>query len=234
MENFCRSFLHVDGTPTPDDTSVSRRIVYSYRTVMSGFAARSTPQEAKAMECINGFVSAYPDNPARLMTTHTPRFLGLHECPGFWKQSTFGEGVIGGVIDGGILPTRPSFRNHGMPPPPPKWKGSCEFNSSSYCNNEIIGARNFLKGAEALKGVERFGLQHAEQPFDNDGHGTHTASTAAGVFAKNADSLVNANGTAVGMAPMARLAVYKVCSIDVCTNSDILAGNFADSLKIKA
>ena len=61
-------------------------------------------------------------------------------------------------------------------------------------------------------------------PSDEDGHGTHAASTAAGTFVKGASVLGNANGTAVGMAPLAHLAIYKVCTELGCANSDLLRG----------
>jgi subtilisin family serine protease len=61
-------------------------------------------------------------------------------------------------------------------------------------------------------------------PVDNVGHGTHTASTAAGQFVEGASVLGNGNGTAAGMAPHAHLAMYRVCSEWGCWNSDIVAG----------
>ncbi|KAJ7003949.1 hypothetical protein NC653_008979 [Populus alba x Populus x berolinensis] len=63
----------------------------------------------------------------------------------------------------------------------------------------------------------------AAPPFDEEGHGTRTASTAAGNFVNDASVFGNANGTAVGMAPLAHLAIYKVCSDFGCAESDILA-----------
>ncbi|KAF9612684.1 hypothetical protein IFM89_003159 [Coptis chinensis] len=96
-----------------------------------------------------------------------------------------------------------------MPPPPAKWKGQCEFNITE-CNNKIIGARNLVTGTSG-------------PPLDVEGHGSHTASTAAGSIVKNAGALGNALGTAAGMAPHAHLAIYKVCSIE-CLEGDILGG----------
>jgi subtilisin family serine protease len=191
------------------------RMIYSYRNVLSGFAARLTQEELRAVEQKNGFVSAHPERTLRRQTTHTPDFLGLQQNIGFWKESNFGKGVIIGVLDSGITPDHhPSFSDEGIPPPPSKWKGRCELNGT-ICNNKLIGARSFNNAA--VKG------EKAEAPIDEDGHGTHTASTAAGAFVDNAEVLGNAKGTAAGMAPHAHLAIYKVCFGEDCAESNILA-----------
>ncbi|KAJ9173504.1 hypothetical protein P3X46_016627 [Hevea brasiliensis] len=217
LEKWHKSFLPFS---IASSEKQQQRILYSYQNIISGFAARLTQEEVKAMEEIDAFVSARPERKIRLLTTHSPSFLGLHQQMGFWKESNFGKGVIIGVLDGGIFPSHPSFSDKGMPPPPAKWKGRCDFNASE-CNNKLIGARSFNLAAKAMKAVAD------EPPIDVDGHGTHTASTAAGGFVDNADTLGNAKGTAVGMAPYAHLAIYKVCfgdPNDDCPESDILAG----------
>ncbi|KAH7514048.1 hypothetical protein FEM48_Zijuj11G0047200 [Ziziphus jujuba var. spinosa] len=216
LESWHKSFLPAK-TDSPDRQP---NLVYSYRNVISGFAARLTLEEVKAMEEKDGFISARPERMLKKQTTRTPNFLGLFQQTSLWKKSNFGKGMIIGVLDGGIFPNHPSFSDAEIPPPPAKWKGRCEFNLSD-CNNKLIGARTFNLGAKALKG------EKAEAPIDVDGHGTHTASTAAGGFVKNAEALGNAEGTAVGMAPYAHLAIYKVCfgePGDDCPESDILAG----------
>ncbi|KAL8064350.1 hypothetical protein ABFS82_01G082900 [Erythranthe guttata] len=201
LESWYTSFL---------PTSISngrRRIVYSYRNVFKGFAARLSADEVKAMESNPGFISAEPERKLDMHTTHSPNFLGLNQNMGFWQDSNYGKGVIIGVLDSGIFPSHPSFSDEGMPPPPAKWKGKCEFNPT-VCNNKIIGARYFTL--------------FDDSPLDDGGHGTHTASTAAGSFVAGANVFGNANGTASGIAPLAHLAIYKVCSF-ICFESSILA-----------
>ncbi|XP_044466605.1 subtilisin-like protease 4 [Mangifera indica] len=184
------------------------RMVYSYNTVVSGFAANLTPEEVKEVEKKQGFVSAHIEKILPLHTTHSPNFLGLQQNLGFWKESNFGKGVIIGVLDTGITPGHPSFSDVGVPPPPPKWKGRCDLVAMA-CNNKIIGARNFATNATA---------------FDRMGHGTHTASTAAGNFVKGANEFGQVDGEAAGIAPLAHLAIYSICNANGCREADILAG----------
>ncbi|KAH6818158.1 hypothetical protein C2S51_001761 [Perilla frutescens var. frutescens] len=205
LESWYHSFLPT----TTTSTAVGDRIVYSYNSVFKGFAARLSPQEVRAMESKDGFISAKPEAKLSLHTTHSPNFLGLNQNKGFWRSSNYGKGVIIGLLDTGISPNHPSFSDEGMPPPPAKWKGRCEFNGSTSCNNKIIGARYF-------------GKVDGETPIDNSGHGTHTSSTAAGNFVKGANFFGSAKGTASGIAPLAHIAMYRVCSPS-CDESQILA-----------
>ncbi|XP_049400013.1 subtilisin-like protease [Solanum stenotomum] len=194
----------------PTNSNHSSRILYSYRHVFNGFAATLSSDEVREMEKKPGFVSARPQRLFQLLTTHTPSFLGLHQNVGLWNASNSGKGVIIGILDTGIAPQHPSFNDNGMPNPPLKWKGKCEFNVTTYCNKKLIGARNYVQ-------PDRF-------PLDLAGHGTHTSSTAAGNFVDGANFFGNANGTAVGIAPRAHVAMYKVCFAIFCLEYKILAG----------
>ncbi|KAL9167206.1 hypothetical protein ABFS82_05G080100 [Erythranthe guttata] len=206
LETWYTSFLP---TTLASETDQTPRLVYSYCNVFSGFAAKLTRDEAKVMHNKNGFISARRQEIFPLHTTHSPNFLGLHQDTGFWNNSNYGRGVIIGVLDTGIFPDHPSFGDEGVPPPPAKWKGVCEFNFTGACNNKLIGARHFRNGDGT--------------PLDSNGHGTHTAGTAAGNFVGGANIFGMANGTAAGIAPLAHIAAYKVCSSSGRSESDILA-----------
>ncbi|XP_048568846.1 subtilisin-like protease 3 [Triticum urartu] len=58
-------------------------------------------------------------------TTRSPEFLGLRKDAGLWAKSSYGKGIIIGVIDSGIESRHPSFDDAGISPPPARWKGAC-------------------------------------------------------------------------------------------------------------
>lgn len=82
--------------------------------------------------------------------------------------------------------------------------------------------RYFSKGYETTLGPVDVSKE-SKSARDDDGHGTHTATTAAGSIVQGASLFGYASGTARGMATRARVAVYKVCWIGGCFSSDILA-----------
>ena len=117
LEAWHKSFL-----PNATLDSGEPRLVYSYRVAISGFAAKLTRDEVRAMEVMEGFLGAEPERQMRLHTTYTPKFLGLEgqelEAEALWPDSSWGAGIVIGVIDTGILPTHASFDDFFMPPPP--------------------------------------------------------------------------------------------------------------------
>ncbi|XP_030467728.1 subtilisin-like protease 1 [Syzygium oleosum] len=211
LDTLYRSFLPTSAASSDQE----QRMVHSYRNVLSGFAAKLTAEEAKAIREKDRVLHVRPEKALSLHTTHTPNFLGLHHGVGLWNDSNLGKGVIIGVLDTGIFPDHPSFSDEGMPPPPAKWKGRCDFNGTS-CNCKLISARTFIRSSTTPVQVV--------PPYDDEGHGTHTSSTAAGAFVRGASALGHAKGTAAGMAPLAHLAMYKVCEAKGCLETDILAG----------
>ncbi|VAI41760.1 unnamed protein product [Triticum turgidum subsp. durum] len=190
-----------------DGDSGKSPIVHSYTEVFSGFAARLTARELNAVAKNPGFVRAFRDQTRHLMTTHTPKFLGLRNGTGIWSDASYGKGVIIGLLDSGIYADHPSFDGDNIAPPPTRWKGSC---MATRCNNKLIGAQSFL--------------EEDDDPSDQQGHGTHTSSTAAGNFVIDASYHGIGAGTASGVAPGAHIAMYKVCADGECNDSAIVAG----------
>lgn len=126
-----------------------------------------------------------------------------------------------------MWPERRSYSDEGLPPIPARWKGKCEnsstFDASIACNRKLIGARIFFKGYEAKYGPIDETIEF-KSPRDSDGHGSHTSSTAAGSVVPYANLSGFAAGTASGVSPLSRLAIYKVCWLPCCcTASDIFA-----------
>ncbi|KAG6407765.1 hypothetical protein SASPL_130762 [Salvia splendens] len=168
-------------------------ILYIYRPF--GLFFGGAADDLEALRGVKGFISARPERVYELHTTHSPNFLGLNQNVGFWKGSNYGKGVIIGLLDTGITAGHPSFHDQGVPPPPAKWKGKCQFGPKG-CNNKLIGARGFSSSS------------------------VHTSGTAGANFVRGAAIFGNANG----IAPLAHVAMYRVCSPSSCTESDVIAG----------
>ncbi|XP_027336441.1 cucumisin-like [Abrus precatorius] len=201
-----------------DSNAEPKSVLHYYKRSFGGFVAKLTEEEAKRMAGVDGVVSVFPNGKKHPHTTRSWNFIGF---PLQTQRAPAESDVIIGVIDTGIWPESDSFKDKGFGPPPSKWKGTCQ-TSNFTCNNKIIGAKYY-------KLDKSFFDEDLKSPRDSEGHGTHTASTAAGNLVSNASMLGLAEGTARGGAPSARIAVYKVCWFDGCSDADILAA-FDDAI----
>ncbi|XP_022879899.1 subtilisin-like protease SBT1.9 [Olea europaea var. sylvestris] len=202
----------------------SPKLVYTYDHAFHGFSAVLSTDELEALKKSTGFLSAYPDGIVMPDTTHTYKFLSLNTATGIWPASEYGKDVIIGIIDSGVWPESPSFKDDGMTEIPARWKGICqpgeEFNSSM-CNKKLIGARYFNQGVQEANPGLTIIMNSAR---DDSGHGTHVAATAAGNYVDGVSFFGYAPGMARGVAPRARLAAYKVLWNEGNLESDVLAG----------
>ncbi|GLT75193.1 hypothetical protein SLA2020_469350 [Shorea laevis] len=203
--------------------------LYSFKYILNGFAVHTTPSQAKKLKGFPGVKSVERDRATKMMTTYTPQFLGLPD--GVWAQEggdrNAGEGIVIGFVDTGINPSHPSFAYDPRDPFSSNishFSGACEagpqFPASS-CNDKIVCARFFSAGAQAATQLNA--SVDVLSPFDAVGHGSHVAATAAG----NAGVPVVVNdffyGRASGMAPRARIAVYKAIYPTIGTLADVVA-----------
>ncbi|KAF5482662.1 hypothetical protein F2P56_003214 [Juglans regia] len=206
-------------------------ILYSYARHINGFAATFDDEVAASIAKHPKVVSIFLNKGRKLHTTRSWDFLGLeHEgviaSNSSWKKARYGEDTIIGNLDTGVWPESKSFSDEGLGPIPSKWKGICqnETDAGFHCNRKLIGARYFNKGYAAVAGSLNSSF---DTPRDNDGHGSHTLSTAGGNFVAGASIYSFGKGTAKGGSPKARVAAYKVCWPPVggneCFDADIIA-----------
>eukprot|EP01018_Ginkgo_biloba_P039188 Gb_34020 [translate_table: standard] len=197
-------------------------LIYSYRHAFTGFSAVLSKEQATAMSAKPGIVSVFPDPLIKLHTTHSWDFLQAESGVTAPSYTSSGDTIIG-LLDTGIWPESASFSDGGIGPIPSRWKGVCMGSQDFTCNRKIIGAR-YYKGASEAGTKGKIISTEGLSARDTQGHGTHTASTAAGSMVEEADYYGLARGSARGGSPTSRIAVYKVCSDDGCMGSDILAG----------
>ncbi|KAK1571479.1 hypothetical protein Q3G72_017857 [Acer saccharum] len=194
-------------------------LLYHYGKSFDGFVVKLTEEEAKKMAGMSGVVSVFPNRKLKLHTTRSWDFMGFSQKV---ERATTESDVIIGVIDSGIWPESESFNDTGFGPPPTKWRGTCQVPANFTCNNKIIGAKYYRSDGS-------FGPDDIPSPRDSNGHGTHTASTAAGNLVSMTSLYGFGQGTARGGVPSSRIAVYKVCWSDSCWDADILAA-FDDAI----
>jgi hypothetical protein len=191
----------------------------------NGIAVNLTAAEAKRIESMEGVKSIERERVYSLDTFRGPDFIG---APAIWDGSATpdgspltGEGMVAAILDSGIPPipaTHPSFVNdpacgHGVGDVPAK----------------VISALD-------CGSTDADGLCNGADPVDENGHGTHVASTVAGNRVTNSATPspeVPAPFDAIsGVAYCAHIRSYDVCNADgptgipgqSCAGADIVAG----------
>lgn len=169
-----------------------------------------------------------------------------------------GRGVVAGIIDSGYWPESPSFTGPALGTSAPvagqdpftpykdgaaikmrksdgsTFVGFCqpgENRAANFtgveCNSKVVSARYFAQGyKQATPAAERTDYLAARA---RDGHGSHVGSTAVGNAGVPVTLRGQSYGKISGVAPAAKMAVYKVCFTSVtypdttCYTSDSLA-----------
>ena len=232
------------------------KIEQSYTLALNAFSATLTTAQVVGLSASKRVASLAPDEIKHVTATPSTSFLGLDGPTGVWATmggiDRAGKGIVLGELDTGIAPENPSFAGSplgttaGADPylngtvttfakaDGSTFHGACtagEQFTASDCSTKIISARYFVTGF----GAGRIGTAATGEyasPRDGNGHGSHTASTAAGNARVPAAIRGVSFGNITGVAPAAKIAVYKVCwsgpdptvsTDDGCATSDILA-----------
>ena len=192
---------------------------FTYRHAYNGFALTLTAQEASLLGSVAGVAKVQKEHVRQLQTDAGPAWIG---APGVWEGSTTGafgatkgERVVVGVIDTGINHDHPSFAdvggdgyNHANPRG--RFYGLCDpLTGLPFCNDKLIGVWDFT----------------GTGPLDDNQHGSHTASTAAGnqLTASLRAPTITVERPISGVAPHANLITYKACIPAGCLGASTTA-----------
>lgn len=203
-------------------SAVGAQPVYRWTTALNGFAAELSDNQAGLIRSAPR-VSLVERNGVRRLAGASVNGSSSGPAP-----AGGGAGVVVGVVDTGIWPDSPLFASsEHLGAPPRHFRGICQTGESwnaASCNTKVVGARWFVTGF----GEDRLGTSNSLSPRDDEGHGTEVASIIAG----NAGVSVEARGQRAhrysGLAPQARLAVYKACWTapdpvdDGCATADLV------------
>jgi subtilisin family serine protease len=210
-----------------------------YAVSLNGFATTMTPDQARTLQRAPGVLSVTKDRPRKLVNDKKPiDFLKLSGSNGVWAslggKQRAGRGVVVGVVDSGYWPESKSFAGEFLATAPPTpsdpfrpyrsgnkivmqkadghtFAGTCQAGDSftgHECNTKVIGARYFSTTYESQTPPSQ--RTDFLSPRDSNGHGTHVASTAAGKAGVSASIAGHSFGKISGVAPAAKLAIYKV------------------------
>lgn len=202
-----------------------------YDMVLNGFAAYLTPEEARRVAATPGVADVEPETIHELHTDNGPGWIGAGQV---WEPEdedpdlgTRGEGVLVGVIDTGIVPSNPSFSatgsvdgyTHENPFGEGNYVGVCDpaepaYDASFACNSKLVGAWDFVLPQDST----------ANDARDVNGHGSHTASTAAGNVVDATVALPEPDGVSLarqisGVAPHANIVSYRACAAGCPTSA---------------
>ena len=212
--------------------------LYRYAVILGGVALQVHESDLATLVTLPGVRRVIRDVPRSIDTEKSPAFVG---APKLWKRlggaKSAGEGAVVGVLDTGIWPEHPSFSDPDpagkpYPPPPATWRGGAgpycqppdDASLPLACSNKLIGARHYLAAYKSNDGLRSGEFDSAR---DQDGHGTHTSSTAAGNGGVPAVVLGFKRGVISGVAPRAHVAMYRVCGLPAsgggCYESDSAA-----------
>jgi subtilisin family serine protease len=210
------------------------KFTQDFQVIMNAVAMVLPADQVASLYTVPDVEAVYDDARLQVNTDASPPFIG---APTVWNQlggqESSGEGVIVGVLDTGVWPEHPSFSDpdpsgkpYSAPKPPLSGTRQCEFSGGANpgpaftCNNKLIGADRFMATYDAVIGLLPGEFTSAR---DDNGHGTHTSSTAAGNAGVAASIFGVPRGIISGIAPRAEVIMYKVCGDQGCFSSDSAA-----------
>jgi subtilisin family serine protease len=236
--------LEDSASPDPVLAVPGVKTIHRYTKVFNGLSLITTHGQLEVIKGLEGVAAVYVDQLLKLNTDASNDLMG---SPAIWSAlggpENAGEGVVVGILDSGIWPEHPSLSDpdpSGKPFAAPEIapgsngfgsageRSTCDFGNTAAnpadepftCNNKLIGAYAFLDTYKAFIGLLPTEFDSAR---DDNGHGTHTATTAAGNGGVAASIFGKELGVVSGVAPRAHVIAYRVCGNEGCFQSDSIA-----------
>lgn len=239
--NSRRYSAHLQSQQTKVAAEEGVSIGESYTLAVNGFSANLSASQAKALAKDGSVLSLVKDSLYKVDYSSTdflglPGSKGVW-AEQFGGEANAGKGVVVGVLDTGYTPANPFFAGDKVKPVSgtPKvgepylapgnkitmlkadgstFAGTCQNGdhfAGNECNSKVISARYYDEAFKAAVPPAQRSPQESYSPLDVDSHGSHTSSTAAGN--SNVTQIVGGRdfGKGSGVAPAAKLAVYKIC-----------------------
>ena len=194
--------------------SLGGQVTFRYKVLVNAFSARLSAQAASALAQRADVRSVQPVSIVRKSLSTSVPFIG---APQVW--STFGVrggGMRVAIVDTGIDYTHASFGGAGT-------VAAYEANdptfieSGTFPTTKVIGGFDFVgEDYDVLDADTSNDTPRPDfDPLDEDGHGTHTGSTVAGVAVPGE--------VGRGVAPAAKLFAYKVWDVGNSTDDVLVA-----------
>jgi minor extracellular serine protease Vpr len=193
--------LAAQGSAIAQARSQGGQIIFRYKVLVNAFSARLSANAAAALAQRADVRSVQPVSIVQKSLSSSVPFIG---APQVW--STFGvrgEGMQVAIVDTGIDYTHASFGGAGT-------VEAYQANDPTFIENgsfpteKVIGGYDFVgENYDVLDEDSTNDVPHPDfDPLDDNGHGTHTGSTVAGIEVPGQ--------VGSGVAPEAELYAYKV------------------------
>ena len=214
--------------------SLGGQVIFRYGVLINAFSAKLSAQAAGQLAQRTDVASVQPVGIVRKHLTTSVPFI---KAPEVWSTyGVRGEGMRVAVVDTGIDYTHASFGGAGT-------VAAYDANDPTFIETGTFPTEKVIGGFDFVG--ENYDVLDAEtsndiprpdfDPLDEDGHGTHTASTVAGIRVPGQ--------VGRGVAPMAKLYAYKVWDVGNSTDDVLVAayeravdpnqdGNVADAVDV--
>ncbi|MFV0597510.1 S8 family serine peptidase [Shewanella sp.] len=239
----------------------ARQARQQFTNAVNGFSIAMTQDEAQRVAQLPNVASVRLSKTYELQSDAGPQLI---QADKIWTGESTpdsvpykGEGIIMGILDTGVNTDHPSFAAEGddgykhiNPWGSGTFVGDCaKAGFETLCNDKLIGVRSYPVITDSFANGS-FGVVRPAVGEDYQGHGSHTASTAAGNVLLNVDysaptaASKASDGDVIkqglfprlsGVAPHANIISYQVCLPDNdhgsgCPGEALVAG-IEDAIK---